>query len=220
MQIVVGIVAFAVSVAFDPQITAASTTPRWAILAVLAPASLFLVKFKNLTLSHLLFLVLIGWSALSMSWSVVPIEWVSPFVKLLLLFFIFCFAAEYDCTKAVLVGCSLGHGINDFMLVAQSYEWSYLPRLQPLSGLWMNKDLGAEFAVMVLVGLFFLRQWWLIPLTLPSIVYPAARGPYFALASLVQSAGITQPVPLAAVVRTWRSTWFSCMSTESVLDAD
>ena len=35
---------------------------------------------------------------------------------------------------------------------------------------------------------------------------------------LVQPAGIMQRVPRAAVSRTWRSTWFSYRSTESVWD--
>ena len=166
-----GLFAFLISVAFWRNISASATTPRWAIIVIVSALSLFLIRIRP-TLSHVLFGLFIGYALLSLSWSEVPIEWVKPFVQLLFMFFLFCFAAERDCTKAVVIGSAIGLAVNDVVVIGQFYGFDYVPKLQTLSGLWMNHDNGGEFAALILVGAIFLRIWWIIPLAIPTIFFP------------------------------------------------
>lgn len=163
-----GFVAFILTVLIWPFIAASATTPRWGFLAIVAAASLFFIRIR-LTTAHVLFMLMLGYGALSLLWTDVQVEWWANFAKLFIAFAAFLVAAELKSIRGLLIGASLGLTINSAIVYMQVYGWHGLPQVSPPAGLWMNKDMGAEFAALVALGLVYERMWWFLPFVLANI---------------------------------------------------
>lgn len=181
---------FALAVAYVPWITGAASTPRWAVLVILAVSSLFALSFERKISRRDWpwgFAALFGtWALLSAEWSIAP-EAHDQVWKLLLLAALFWIGSRLSDLRmrGLLVGCALGVGISSALVIldrlglVEYAQWEL--RAGP-GGLFANGLYLAEFAAMVMVGCLAYRRWSLAALCVPSIaLVHLPRGPLVAL---------------------------------------
>ena len=171
----------AFTVLFIPGISSPAITPRWALLMLLIPAALFLLKPARVTLSTILLMVCLAYATVSFLWSPFHYEFLYGYSHLLLLAGAFMVGASLASLRSVLIGTAIGLGINSVFVCIQLSGWSVVPQVASPAGLFMNKNLLAEFAVLILVGLVYERLWlWIIPV-LPCVLLTGGRGAMVAL---------------------------------------
>jgi hypothetical protein len=161
------------------------------MLMLMIPAVQFLLKPARVTLSSILLLVCLAYATLSFLWAPFHYEFLYGYSHLLLLAGAFLVGASIQSLRPVLIGSAVGLGINSLFVCIQLYGWSIVPQVASPAGLFMNKNLLAEFSVLILLGLFYERLWlWIIPV-LPCVILTSGRG---ALVALV--AGLLLALPL------------------------
>lgn len=179
------VLAFIFSILFWPGIASAATTPRWAFLAIVVPVVLFSVKEIRLTSSHILLALIIAWVSIGFFWSTVSYDWMLGFSRLLIVAGTFLIGAQLQSLRPLLVGASIGLMLNSVLVIAQVYGFHSIQQVVSPAGLFMNKNLLAEFAGLVLVGVVYERIWWAIIPVLPSVILTESRGVYVTLISVV-----------------------------------
>jgi hypothetical protein len=196
-----GFVAFILTVLMWPFIASSATTPRWGFIAIVGAIALFRIRIR-MTTSHVLFMLMLGYGAVSLFWTEVPVEWWANFLKLLFTFFAFMVAAELKSIRGLLIGAACGLTINSVIVYMQIYGWTGLPQVSMPGGLFMNKDMGAELAALVLIGLVYERLWWFVPLValnicqylLPTEIIPIGNAVW---SSVNWAALLATPINLA-----------------------
>ncbi len=166
------IAAFLVTVAYVPWFADAGNAPRWVLLSVLVPLAW---RLRLWALPHTLAAVFFGFAALSLLWTPVAIEGVQPLWQFALLWALFCIGAEQDSMEPVFVGAAWGMALSGVAALFQA---------EP-TGLFLNKNFMAEAAALVGAGLLAYRRYQLLPLILPAVLLPNARGALLALCVVV-----------------------------------
>jgi hypothetical protein len=185
-------------VVFWPSISGAGTAPRWALLSVFVPMLIFFVTIegKNRFLPFILPAAFLAYATVSLAWTPSIYEGLDALWKLYLLAGLFLIGASLDDLRPVWIGAALGIAVNSVFVVAQLFEFAdtngfLVPRIYGPAGvgagLFLNKNLMAEVAVLVLIGLAFCKidRKYSIPMllaVLPAALLPHARGPLVALA--------------------------------------
>ena len=172
---IVGILSFVFSILYWPGIASAATTPRWAFLAVVVSLGLFFVRVRW-TLAHFFLAATLGWMLVSWSWAIVGYDGALIGFKFVILSGLFLIGAQLTSLRPVLIGCSWGLLVNSAVIIAQLRGWTALEQAAIPGGLFINKDLSAEFALLVLIGLLYERLWWLVPNVLVSVIMPHSRS--------------------------------------------
>lgn len=176
-----GLSSFIFTVLFWPGASGAAIAPRWAMIAVLAPIALMYLGPIRFTLGHLLGGLFVTWCGVSLLWTPVLVDGLDAMSKLIMLALIFCVGAQLKSLKAVFVGAALGMTVNSGLSIIQVMGWDGWPEVAKPGGLFMNKNIAAEAAVLVLVGAWAYRLWWLIPGVIPSVILTWSRGAILAL---------------------------------------
>lgn len=181
-----GAFSFAVMVTLVPGIAAPATTPRWALLSAVVP---FLASFSLPTkfdVAHALGALFLGWCAITLAWTPNLWDGLDALWKLVLFAGLFCIGAALRDLRPVWIGAALGIGVSSALAIGQLFGVELVERIEGptgmAAGLFMNKNFLAEPAALVLIGLVWHRLWWLVPLVLPAVVLPGARGALLALA--------------------------------------
>jgi len=175
-----GIATFIFTILFWPGLAAAATTPRWAFLSVVVFVILQFARTSKITASHVLLCLFMGYALLSFLWTPIIYDAVNIYWKFVMLAALFWLGAEIKDFRPVVVGAALGLWVNSGVVIAQVRGWGAWPQLMVPGGLFMNKDLNGEIAVMVLAAAIGYRIWWVIPGVLPSFILPYSRGSYVA----------------------------------------
>lgn len=181
-----GLLSFVFSVIYSPGIASAATTPKWAFLSIAVPVAILLRRTSKVTLAHVLIASLVLYAIVSLAWTTVFFDGINVTWKLILFTGLVWIGAEVKSIRSMLVGASLALWINSIVVIAQVHGWHGIPEVVSPGGLFLNKNMGAEFAVLILVGLICERIWWPIPGLMPSIIYVMfpngpARGAWLAL---------------------------------------
>ena len=192
--------AFIFTILFWPGISGAAIAPRWALVAVGAPLALMFMGPLRLTLGHLLGGLFLVWCFVSLTWTPVLVDGLDAASKLVMMALIFCIGAQMKSLKAVFIGAALGMTINSGLSIAQVMGYDGWPEVAKPGGLFMNKNLAAEAAAMVLVGTVAYRLWWLVPGILPSMFLTWSRGAILALAACIAVAAWRASPRLTAIV--------------------
>jgi hypothetical protein len=179
MELMPGLLAFAVAVAFWPGIAGAATTPRWAMVG----AAAFLLRDRTATIADLWFGLFIAWSALTLLWAGVA-QWdgIGALLVLILLFSGFWLGNQLADLRAVYIGAAIGLSVSSLIAVAQAIGWQAVPTITPISGLFVNGNFLAEAAALILVAVVVEKLWWIVPGLLPALALPLARGAILAAA--------------------------------------
>lgn len=175
-----GAFSFAVMVLFVPGLSAPATTPRWALLAAVVPAVAMFTECRRWTISHFLGILCISYAALSLLWTPNIWDGLRGMSELAILAGLFHIGAAAPSLRPVYVGAALGLSVSSLLAVMQLFGLELVDRIEGPTGmgagLFMNRNYLGEPAALVLIGLIGHRLWWAVPLVLPAILLPTARG--------------------------------------------
>ena len=171
---------FLLAVCFNPYIYTAATNPRWAFLAISLPVMIWVSSPNHFTLNHLLGLIFLAWSALSLLWTANLPDGASSLIQLSIAAMAFVLGARSASLKPILGGLALGLTVSSLIVLFQINASQIIST--KIEGLFGNRDMLAETAAMVLVGCIGYRLWWFIPGLIPAIViYPYPRAAWLSL---------------------------------------
>lgn len=175
-----------VSVAYWPGWISPALSPRFAVLSIIATGLLLWrpdpIPFTRAHLAGLAFVIL---AALSVLWSAVPPDSIDALWQVVTLPAIcFCLGSQRLTSLRPLVsGAAIGLGVSSAFAVAQWLGWAGLPEISSPSGLFLNGNYMAEGAALVLVAAVAERLWWAVPVVLPALTLPGARGAILGVAA-------------------------------------
>jgi O-antigen ligase len=176
---------FLLSVAYVPGWWGGATTPRWAI-ATLIVAAMVPFKAPRLNAAHLFGALFLAWAALSLSWSANVDDGLDGLIKLAIMagaFLVGSSDERDDMLERFTIGAALGLSVSSVLAVAQNFEWIDLAKVGNYSaGLFLNANLMAEAAAMLLVACAIYRRWVLAAAVAPAFLLPQCRGAMIAVA--------------------------------------
>ena len=178
-----GIFSFLFSIVFWAGTSNAAATPRWALLAIVIPIALVFTRIR-VTSAHIVYVAFLLFAALSLSWSLVRYDALNALALYAMLGGVFFVAAQQTSLRPVYIGCALGLVVNAGVLIAEYYGWVAWPEVVPPGGLFMNLNLGSEFAALILVALIAERMWWFLPGPLATLLFQHNRGAAVALCAV------------------------------------
>jgi len=165
---------FLLAVCFNPDIYAAATTPRWALLAVSLPILIAIKPPSHLTMLHLLGLLFLGWSALSLLWTQNLGDGFGSLVQLVIIAMSFTYGARTS-LEETFKGLAIGIALSSIIVIS-NLRFESLVSLEH-EGLFGNRNMLAEAAVLTALGCLAYKQWFFIPGLLPAIFMPpVSRG--------------------------------------------
>ena len=163
-----GALAFLVSVAFWPWLIEPATVPRWGVLAIGLPLA------SRLDLRRVP-----GWllacGAAGLLWIGVGIARSDhgqlAGLCMLILSVAFVAGCAVKNLTPLMIGFGFGAAINSAVAVAQTLGWQGIPQAALPGGLFMNREILAEFAAPALVWLIVSRRWWLAAAGAPCLAF-------------------------------------------------
>lgn len=169
---------------YMPNWAGAATAPRWILLSLITvPWLIFLVQNERLqpkTGSILLSIFMI-WAAISGLWTPDKFEFLFIYWHYILVFTLFLVATCYPDTENFMIGLGWGMAVNCIVTLIQFPSFYPFLTRTDIAGLFVNKNMSAEAAALVFVGLIGYRRY---ALAVPSGVVLAlvhARGPLLAV---------------------------------------
>lgn len=173
---------FAVAAAFWPGAMSASIVPRWAVIAVMAPAMLLAQGVdgrRGITPAGIVGVLLLGWATVSLAWTSNVYDGVGELLQWVFLAAVWCLGASMG-LRRVIVGFGLGIWVSSAFAIAQwadeaHLEWLW-PRMDGNAGLFVNQNTFAEAGALALVAAIGWRVWWLIPGILPALIVTESRA--------------------------------------------
>lgn len=175
--LLLGLLLFAVSVAYLPGVVSVTTAGRWAVLAVGAALLIWTVRV-TWTLGHVLGAAFLTWCALSLLWSASPWDGLGFLVQYAILGALFLVAAQTDDLSPVLTALGYGALVSAIVIVLQAMGLrpvAFIDKDNALVGLFLTKSAAAEFGVITLVACLAVRAWYLVPSAIVLAVAPMSR---------------------------------------------
>lgn len=166
---------FCLTVCFIPWFPGAGTVTRWVLMSLWVPW-LFTLDLKRLSYGHVIYALFLLWCAATFTWTADPWLGVKYFWQFVLFGALFCIGADADNPAGVFKALALGMLVNAVVVVLQHYGWDTGGQSKPPGGLFFNKDVGADFAAMVLVGCIGYRVWWGLPGLLVGLFYQNSKA--------------------------------------------
>lgn len=179
MPLALALFVFAIGVAYWPGLDGASTSLR---AALIAGGLWIFLRPTALTATHAAMVALISWCAITFLWTPFPWDWVNAMAQMLMIGGAFWAGSSCEDLRPVYVAVGLAVAISSMIAIIQVLFPGAIPdaiiaQSASPGGLFVNKNLLAETAAMALAGVLTLRTAWLIPMILPSLILPLARGP-------------------------------------------
>lgn len=169
---------FLTAIAFVPEISGGANFPRYAIPALFIP---FLIWNKKIpfTLGHFLGLGAFLGAALTIQPESLMLlaAW-----KLAFLAMVFIYGSTLNDLKPIGLGMAWGVAISGVLVWFQKFGYSPVGQVIPPSGLFMNKNLLAEAAVIASIFALWHKRYVLALFTLCAAVIPMSRGAWLGLA--------------------------------------
>ena len=166
------ILGFLLAICFNPYIYTAATTPRFSFLAIAIPISIWFSSPNHFTPLHLIGLTLTGWLTLSLAWTAFPLDGLAELIQLGIVAGAFVLGARQP-LKPIFAGLALGISVSSLIVVFPNIMTSYYVSVN-WEGLFGNRNVLSECALLTLVGCFVYRLYWFIPGLVPAILYPPA----------------------------------------------
>lgn len=176
---------FILAVAILPGVLDPTTSLRWAVLAVGVPIYLFRAREIDGEQVAMMAagLVLIS---ISLAWSPDPLNGLDDAAHLAILLAAFALGASTFPIERVWVGLAAGISVSAIIALAQlSAPLGLIPQTTPLpSGLFVNKNLLAEAALVALIPMLLSRRWLLAAGPVVAILLAESRAVFGAAALL------------------------------------
>jgi hypothetical protein len=173
-----GGLSFLAAALYWPGTISPSETPRFALLALIP----FLLRGFQVTAAHAAGLLFIAWAVASLFWTPAPLDAINALLVLFILGCCFCLGSQIENMRPVYIGAALGLSLSSVIAIAQWLGYHPLPKMTAISGLFVNGNFMAEAAALIVVALVAERIWWAVPMVLPALVLPLARGAMLACA--------------------------------------
>lgn len=165
---------FLLSIFYVPFFFSGATNTRWAFLAVTTPILILILERQSFTLLHLIGLSFCIFSLFSLLWTFNFYDSIDNLINLFIIAQIFVLGNRLNDLKPIFLGLGFGIAISSFYTFILNYE----------GGLFINRNILADAAILTIVGLIIYKLWWLIPLALPSALTGSRAVIIAALASL------------------------------------
>jgi hypothetical protein len=170
-----GVLSFVLVLAFPWPLLSAGHALRWAILFTAVPLCLLWLPHERLTPVRLLGLLFLGWAGLSLAWAPDLAMAANAWLKFALMGGLFMIGAQLPSLRPVYLGLGAGFAINSAVVAAQYLGWQGFPQTAIPGGLFVNRSMMSEIALMVLVALLVERVWWLAAAVAPSALVWGSR---------------------------------------------
>ncbi len=167
-----GGLSFLATALYWPGTISPSEAPRFALLALVP----FLLCGFRFTAAHAVGLVFILWAALSFVWTPAPLDAINALLVFMVLGCCFCLGSQVENMRPLYIGAAFGLSISSSIAMVQWLGFKPLPAMTEISGLFVNGNFMAEAAALIIVALIAERVWWAVPMVLPALVLPFARG--------------------------------------------
>jgi hypothetical protein len=158
----------AIMTAYMPGVIGFVSITSWAVMWLVMP--IFILKCKiDVTFIHILGMMFLSYSALSLLWS--P-HGMLELMQLLALASVFVWGSTLKDLKSVIVGLSIGLAFSSVLAIFQFFgfnDFVYSGTPRP-SGLFFNSNIFAEISGMLLLLILINKLWWCIPVTLPGLM--------------------------------------------------
>lgn len=163
-----------IPISYIPLWTGQDILTGWSVLSIALPF-LFLRRVQ-LGIGHYLGIAFLAYATLSMLWTENKTQGVWDLWILGCLAGCFLLGATRD-LRPLILGTAIGLGINDLVAIPQAFGWAgiYETSIGLPAGLFVNRDIFGETAVLVSIGLLTQRLWWPLVLTLPPIAFTGSR---------------------------------------------
>jgi hypothetical protein len=171
------------AIAYIPDVVGGIDSPRYAVLAIMLPWQLTLLSRIPMTAAHWLGLAFFGFMALSIAWAPNPLWGLGDLCHWAILGLAFAIGSAIDEAglRSFIRGAAIG--LVASTIVAALQQLGILPQIfNSNTGLFVNKNLLAEAAVLTLIGALFLREWWLAVSSAIAIALAPSREAVIALA--------------------------------------
>lgn len=190
---------FLLSIAFDPYIYTGATDPRWALLALSLPALIAFSSPNHFTLAHLLGVLFLAWASLTLTWTANLWDGLGATIQLLIIGLAIVYGSRLTSLEPFVKGAALGITISSLLILIPALRFDSIVSLYP-HGLFGNRNMLSEFAVLIALGLIAYRKWLFLPGIAPAIFYykTGVIG-----GSLARSAILALCVGLCAFVWQW-----------------
>lgn len=167
----VGLFGFAVSAAYWPGLLSPAFTPRWVVIAIGLPA-LFTLDPRNLSAPMRSLLVLLaGLAAISLISSPDRLAGVYEFFLVGLIALALVAGSGLESLDRLMSGMAAGLAVSAGFALAQFTGVLSMPGNGLPTGLFLNSEVYAEFAAVILVWALVKQRFWLaIPAALPLVL--------------------------------------------------
>lgn len=158
--------------AYVPQAFADEEVGRWAVGCVLLAVLLW---FRKPTPVSWIGVAFLAWAALSLAWAPFPLDGAWEMLHWLFLTGAFVVGAN-GMAAPVFEGAAYGVAVNSAIAIAQVFGLTFFEQASAPAGLFGNRDIMAEAALVTLVPLLARRRWALAAAQLPALVLPQSRA--------------------------------------------
>ncbi len=172
--IVSALIGFALMTAYWPGLAGLKTMPTWIVGGCIV-AAFFFVDRVRLTPAHIAGLTLIGLLLLTMAWAP-SLDGIDAALCLVIIAVAFGFGSTLDDVRPLVIGAAFGLAVSSVVICAETVHWITLENFDGPAALFYNRNRLAEVTALVVVALAALRLWWFIPMLLPALLLPEARG--------------------------------------------
>lgn len=145
------VLAFVVATAFVPWFMDTATVPRWCVMAAGAPLLLMFASSEIPSPTKGLGALALMCLAASLLWTVDALSGMDDLSHWLILAVVFCLGAAYEDLTPAWRGLSAGVTVSACIAIAQKFGWHGLPEAATPGGLFANRNILAEAAVVALV---------------------------------------------------------------------
>lgn len=200
---------FLLAICFDPHLWTAATQPRWALLAVALPLLCAFSSPNHFELSKLLGLLFIAWASLSLIWTANILDGFGELIWILIIAQAYIYGNRLFSLASIFTGLALGITVSSAILIIPALRDLFVNSIVLVypHGLWGNRNMMGEIAVLTLLGCLVYQRYWYIPGLLPAIFFYKPE-----IMSGTPSRGAL--LALVAGIGTWlwsRSKWQACV---------
>lgn len=139
------------------------------------PLCFMLIRHRN-AFSWFWPMLILPCAAVTLFWSPDALGGADDLVHIAILLSAFCLGASVKDLSMVWRGVAIGLAVSGFIAVAQLCGWEALPQAVKPAGLFMNKNVLGETALVAAVAMFFSRSWWLFILAVATLLLSTSKG--------------------------------------------
>lgn len=159
----------------------AGTVPRWTVLALLLPIMLYWVDWRQVPNKVLLVLIAL-YAAASTLWAEVKPDSYLELFRLTLLIAAFTIGAVSGSLERLLRVMAIGVAVTFPLVLLQVVGYVGVPQTAPPAGLFLNQNVLAESAAVLLIAMAYTRQWFLAALLLAIVIMAREKASFVGLA--------------------------------------